>query len=116
MDLTVDGRTSDELAANEALALGYRIFQGPEDDNAYIRIELEGGRREVINGSLGATTASFAGGDQFTLIPDARTGGWTGAVRLKGGNENFAVSAEADGERQEGATALAMRAGVQIGF
>ena len=116
MDLTVDGRTSDELAANEALALGYRIFQGAEDDNAYIRIELEGGRREVINGSLGATTASFAGGDQFTLIPDARTGGWTGAVRLKGGNENFAVSAEADGERQEGATALAMRAGVQIGF
>ena len=116
MDLTVDGRTSDELAANEALAIGYRIFEDPEDDNGYMRIELEGGRREVLNGSLGATTASFAGGDQFTLIPDALKGGWTGAVRLKGGNENFAVSGEIDGEREQGTTAAALRAGVQLGF
>ena len=116
MDLTVDARTSDELAANEALALGYRIYGDPDDDDGYIRIELEGGRREVVNGSLGATTASFAGGDQFTLIPDARTGGWTGAARLKGGNDTFTASGEVDGERQQGTTAVALRAGVQLAF
>jgi len=116
MDLTVDGRTSDELAANTLLALGYRIFQDPDNDGGYIRVELEGGRRELINGSLGATTASFAGGDQFTLIPDARTGGWTGALRLKGGNQSFTVSGEVDGEREQSATAVGLRAGVQLGF
>jgi uncharacterized protein with beta-barrel porin domain len=116
MDLSVDGRTSNELAANEQLAVGYRIFEDPDSQDGYIRIELEGGRREVLSGSLGATTASFAGGDQFTLIPDARTGGWTGAVRLKGGNDSFAVSGEVDGEREQSATAVGLRAGVQIGF
>jgi hypothetical protein len=45
-----------------------------------------------------------------------RTGGWTGAVRLKGGNGSLAVSGEVDGQREQGETALALRAGVQLGF
>jgi hypothetical protein len=115
-DLLVDARKSDELAANESLALGYRIFEDPTDDSAFMRVELEAGRREVIGGSLGATTASFAGGESFTLVPDDETGGWTGALRLKGGNADFTASGEVDGERDDGATAVALRAGVQMSF
>ncbi|WP_157215780.1 autotransporter outer membrane beta-barrel domain-containing protein [Flavisphingomonas formosensis] len=114
MDLIVDSRRSREFAASQALALGYRIYDDDANDGGYLRAELEGGRREVINGSLGATTAAFAGGDSFTLTPDARKGAWTGAFRLKGGNGDFTVSGEVDGERQQGTTALGLRVGLQM--
>ena len=115
-DLLVDTRTSNELAANGSLVVGYRIFQDETDDSAYMRVELEGGRRAIIGGTLGATTASFAGGQAFTLVPDADKGGWTGALRLKGGNSGFTASGEVDGQREDGGTAVAIRAGVQMSF
>ena len=78
------------------------------------------GRRRLTDarkgGTLGATTASFAGGQAFTLVPDADKGGWTGALRLKGGNSGFTASGEVDGQREDGGTAVAIRAGVQMSF
>lgn len=117
MDLIVDGRTSNEFAANGALALGYAILRDDsDDDGTFMRVEVEGGRRQVINGTLGATTAHFAGGDDFTLVPDERTGGWTAATRLKGGNNSFTVSGEVDGQREQGSMAVAFRLGLQAAF
>lgn len=116
-DLLVDSRTSDELGANESVAFGYRILEDKTDDEGtYMRVEVEGGRREVVGGSLGATTASFAGGQDFTLVPDDRKGGWTGALRLKGGNSGFTASGEIDGEHEDYGTAVSLRVGIQMSF
>jgi len=117
MDLIVDARTSDELAANGAFALGYNFFdQTEEDAGAFLRAEIEGGRRELIGGKLGDTTAHFAGGQDFTLTPDDRTSGWTGAVRLKGGTTGYVLSGEVDAEQQQDHASLSLRAGIQVGF
>jgi len=114
MDLIVDARQSREFAANQALALGYKVFDDAANDGGYMRVELEGGRREVISGTLGATTAAFSGGESFTLTPDVRQDAWTGAVRLRGGNGDFSISGEVDGAREESTTALSLRVGLQI--
>jgi hypothetical protein len=116
MDLIVDGRTSDELAANGAVALGYQFFDQTADEGGFLRAELEGGRRQLIGGKLGDTTAHFTGGQDFTLIPDDRTSGWTGAFRLKGGAGAYVISGEFDAEQQQDHVSVAFRAGLQVGF
>ncbi|HEY0316469.1 MAG TPA: autotransporter domain-containing protein [Sphingomonas sp.] len=116
MDLIVDGRTSDEFAANGAVALGYKFFDDTADEGGFLRAELEGGRRQLINSSLGDTIAHFSGGQDFVLTADDRTSGWTGALRLKGGAGGFVISGEFDGEQQQDHVSVALRAGLQVGF
>ncbi|WP_019831692.1 autotransporter outer membrane beta-barrel domain-containing protein [Sphingomonas sp. PR090111-T3T-6A] len=116
MDLIVDGRTSDELAANGSVALGYNFFDLTEDEGGFLRAEIEGGRRQLVGGSLGSTTAHFTGGQDFTLTPEDRTSGWTGAFRLKGGTRGYTISGEFSGEQQQNRVSVALRAGLQIGF
>ena len=116
MDLIVDGRNSDELAANGSVALGYSFFDQTQDEGGFLRAEIEGGRRQLIGGKLGDTTAHFTGGEDFTLTADDRTSGWTGAFRIKGGTSGYVISGEFDGEQQQSHVALALRAGLQVGF
>ena len=116
INLIVNGRTSDEFAANGALALGYNFFDQSQEEGGFLRAELEGGRRQLIGGSLGDTTAHFTGGQSFTLTPEDRTSGWTGALRLKGGTSAYAITGEFSGEQQQGHVAVALRAGLQVGF
>jgi len=116
MDLIVDGRTSDEFAANGAVALGYRFFDDTADEGGFLRAELEGGRRQLINSKLGDTVAHFAGGQDFRLTADDRTSGWTGAFRLKGGTGTYVISGEFDAEQQQDHVSVALRAGLQVGF
>ena len=116
MDLIVDGRTSDELAANGGLALGYNFFDNALDEDGFLRAEIEGGRRQLIGGKLGDTTAHFAGGQDFTLVPDDRTSGWTGAFRVKGGTSGYVISGEFDAEQQQDHASVSLRAGIQVGF
>lgn len=116
MDLIVDGRTSDEFAANGAVALGYRFFDDTADEGGFLRAEIEGGRRQLINSKLGNTVARFDGGDEFTLTADDRTSGWTGAFRLKGGTSGYTISGEFDAEQQQDHVSVALRAGLQVGF
>ena len=116
VNLVVEGRTSDELAANGALALGYNFFDQSEEEGGFLRAELEGGRRQLIGGALGSTTAHFTGGQDFTLTPEDRTSGWTGAVRLKGGTSSYVITGEFSGEQQQGNVSVALRAGLQVGF
>ena len=112
-NLTVAARTSDELAATGTVALGYALHKS---DTGFTRIELEGGRREIVGGSLGATVANFAGGESFTLLPEKREAGWLGSFRLVGGSEFFRASAEASAQEQNGRAALGFRATVSVGF
>lgn len=116
VNLIVAGRTSDELAANGALALGYNFFDQSAEEGGFLRAELEGGRRQLIGGALGSTTAHFTGGQNFTLTPEDRTSGWTGAIRLKGGTSGYVITGEFSGEQQQSHVSVALRAGLQVGF
>ena len=116
MDLIVNGRTSDEFAANGAVALGYSFFDQTVDEGGFLRAELEGGRRQLIDSKLGDTVAHFTGGQDFRLTADDRTSGWTGAFRLKGGTSSYVISGEFDAEQQQDHVSVALRAGLQVGF
>lgn len=58
LDLTVESRDSDELAVTGSVAVGLE-FGGTDQYIGWTRFELEGGRRQIVSGNLGATTASF---------------------------------------------------------
>lgn len=112
-NLMVEGRTSDELAANGTLSLGYELGSLDRSEG-WMRVELEGGRRQIIGGSLGSTVARFAGGQAFTLVAEDRTNGWTGRARLIGGTDSFRVGGEFSAEEQQDHVALALRATVNF--
>lgn len=112
-DLIVDSRTSDELTASGNVTLGYDLGSRDRADG-WMRIELEGGRRQIIGGSLGNTVAHFANGDDFTLVAEDRTNGWTGRARLIGGTDTFRVGGEFGAEQQQDHVALSLRATVNF--
>ncbi|WP_150292314.1 autotransporter outer membrane beta-barrel domain-containing protein [Sphingobium estronivorans] len=112
-NLIVDGRTSDELTASGNVTVGYD-FGSLQREDGWMRVELEGGRRQIIGGSLGDTIAHFTGGEDFTLIADKRTSGWTGRARLIGGTESFRVGGEFGAEQQQNHVALSLRATVNF--
>ncbi len=112
-NLTVLGRTSDELTANGTVTAGYD-FGSLNKEDGWVRLELEGGRRQIVGGSLGDTTASFKDGDQFTLVSEDRTNGWTGRARLYGGTDTFRVGGEFGAEEQQNHVAISFRATVNF--
>jgi hypothetical protein len=114
-NLTVDSRTSDEFALNATLTAGYD-FGRREAGAGWLRTELEAGRRQILGGSLGATTARFADGDPFTLLPEDRTDGWVGRLRVVGGQGGFQLGGEASAEEQLGRAAVAFRVSLRIGM
>ncbi len=114
-DLTVEARVSDEVAANALLALGYELGS-LDPEGTWMRLELEGGRREIVGGEIGETIAYFADGDAFTLSPDARNSGWLGRVRMSGGVEQFMVVGEVGAEEQQHHTAFTARLGIKVGW
>ncbi len=115
IDLAVRSRSSDELAVTGSAAMGLD-FGGLDPERGWFRVEVEGGRRELVGGSLGATTASFDGGPAFTLTPEERTSGWVGKLRAVGGSEGYRLGGEFNAEQQQGRVALSLRASVQIGL
>ena len=112
-NLFVNARTSDELAASATLAAGLD-FGGNGPDQTWFRAELEGGRRQIVAGRLGSTTAHFEGGTSFTLVPEDRTNGWVGKIRAIGGIGDFRVAGEFGGEQQQGRVAIAARVGLTL--
>lgn len=114
-NLIVARRTSDELALTGSVAAGFD-FGGYDADSGWLRVEAEAGRRQLIGGSLGSTTARFAGGESFTLVPEDRTSGWIGKLRAVGGGNGFKIGGEAAAEEQQGRAAISLRASVMIGF
>lgn len=112
-NLTVLGRTSNETTVNGTLTAGYD-FGSLNREDSWVRLELEGGRRQIIGGSLGDTVAYFKGGDRFTLVSEERTNGWTGRARLYGGTDTFRVGGEVGAEEQQNHVALSFRATVNF--
>ncbi|MBB5686594.1 autotransporter outer membrane beta-barrel domain-containing protein [Sphingobium boeckii] len=114
-NLIVDGRTSDELAATGTMVAGYD-FGSLERDAGWMRAEIEGGRRQLIGGSLGWTTARFKDGADFTLLPEDRTNGWVGKLRVVGGTPGFSLGGEFSAEEQQGRAAVAFRVSLNVGL
>ena len=112
-NLTVLGRTSDETTASGTVTAGYD-FGSLKREDGWVRLELEGGRRQIIGGSLGDTVANFKDGDRFTLVADDRTNGWTGRARLYGGTDTFRVGGEFGAEEQQNHVAISFRATVNF--
>ncbi|WP_343207544.1 autotransporter domain-containing protein [Blastomonas sp. AAP53] len=114
-NLTLDQRSSDEIAVNGTLVAGYD-FGSLAAGDVWVRAEVEGGRRQIIGGSLGDTTARFKGGEAFTLAPGVRNNGWIGGVRLVGGQEAFSLAGELGAEEQYEKVALNARVSLRVGF
>jgi uncharacterized protein with beta-barrel porin domain len=117
-DLTVDKRTSDEFAGEGSLTLGYAFNQRTEASPSWFKVEFEGGRRQILSGDVGETTARFAGGTAFTLQAEGRSDGWTGKLRLAGGSSDFSIGGEVGAEQQQGQgrAAVAGRLTLLMGF
>lgn len=115
LDLTVRDRSSDELSVSGTVALGLE-FGGADEYDGWTRFELEGGRRQIVGGSLGATVASFKDGTPFTLVPDERTSGWIGRFRGIAGNSAFQVAGEVSAEEQQNHIGWAIRASLRVGL
>ena len=115
LDLAINARKSDELALNALTAVGLE-FGGDRPEEGYFRMEIEGGRRQILSGSLGATTAHFAGGNDFTLVPEQRESGWLGRLRGIGGNSDFSIAGELGGEQREDRIAMTARISLKIGL
>ena len=112
-NLTVDSRSSSETAAVGMVALGYDLLS-LDPAEPWLRVELEGGRREILSGSLGATVARFEGGQPFTLTPEERTSGWRAGLRVMGGGPTISLLGEIGGEEQQGQASIGGRLGVQF--
>lgn len=115
LDLKVLGRDSDELAVSGTVAVGFD-FGGRDEYDGWTRFEIEGGRRQIVGGSLGATTASFKDGTPFTLVPDDRTSGWVGRLRGIAGNSAFQVGGEFSAEEQQSHMGWSVRASLRVGL
>ncbi len=125
LDLIVDDRKSDELAVNGGLTLGLdfigrggggRLLRPSTAGRNWFRLEAEGGWREILAGSLGATTARFEDGTPFTLDPEQTESGWYGRLRAVGGGSLFEVGGEVGAEDRHGRTALSLRGTMRMGF
>jgi len=83
-------------------------------DKNWLRIEAEGGWREILSGELGATTARFGDGDSFTLTPEERTSGWFARLRGVGGDAFYTISGELSAEEHNDQIGYALRASVSF--
>ena len=115
-DLTVDGRSSNETAASATLAAGYDLIQADMLDRGWMRVEIEGGRRQILSGKLGSTTAQFEGGNPFTLDPEQRSSGWQARLRLAGGGAALSLAGEVEAEEQQGKAAIGGRVSLRFGL
>ncbi|WP_300974930.1 autotransporter outer membrane beta-barrel domain-containing protein [Sphingomonas sp. LHG3406-1] len=115
LDLSVAKRTSDELAVSGLLAAGIEL--APKDENGgFLTIEVEGGRRQIVGGSLGDTVARFGSAETFSLTPEDRKSGWVGHLRALGGNSGFRIVGDLGAEQREERVAITARASLAIGF
>ncbi len=119
--LTVADRTSKETTVTPTLTAAYSL--GPiSPDWRPLTFQLEAGRREVISGQLGSTTAYFNGGDtydagsSFTITPESLKGAWIGEVSMLAGGYDFTWKISARAEQTTWSTDLSARASLSVAF
>ncbi|WP_054530561.1 autotransporter outer membrane beta-barrel domain-containing protein [Erythrobacter sp. SG61-1L] len=115
IDLTVGGRTSKASTAITTLTASYRFGRTTPDETP-LTLELEGGRRSVLQSQLGSTTAAFEDGESFTLTPGTLKSGWTTEARLLAGGFDYTWLIGIGAEKTQGDVDLSARAGLSIAF
>ncbi|WP_379481169.1 beta strand repeat-containing protein [Novosphingobium aquiterrae] len=116
LNLTIDKRSGSELAAEGGLVLGIDFSGTGRDDSDWIRVEVEGGRREILSGKLAATTAKFGSGTPFILLADQSRSGWYSRLRALGGTSDYQFGGEVGAEDANGQTAYSIRGTLRIQF
>jgi hypothetical protein len=116
LNLTVGERKSDELAANLGMAVGADLWGMQARDGFWLRLEAEGGWRQILGGELGSTTAQYGDGDEFTLTPEQRESGWFARARGYGGDGWYRVGGEVGLEEQFGEIGYSLRASLRFGW
>ncbi|MCJ2183761.1 autotransporter outer membrane beta-barrel domain-containing protein [Novosphingobium sp. 1949] len=119
--LTVASRTSKSTTVTPMLAAAYSLGQLSPDWRP-LTFQLEAGRREVLSGGLGKTTAYFNGGDtydageSFTIDPDSIKGAWISELSLYAGGYDFTWKITTRVERTNDSTDFSARAGLSVAF
>jgi uncharacterized protein YdeI (BOF family) len=119
--LTVASRTSKQLSATPSLTASYS-FGTISPDWRPLTIQLEGGRREVLSGGLGDTTAYFNGGSTydagsaFTIDGDSLKGAWIGEASLLAGGYDFTWKLTARTEQTSTGANYSARASLSVAF
>lgn len=116
LNLTVDARSSKEVAVNGGLAVGVDLWGMQASDRGWLRLETEGGWRELLTSDLGATRARYNSGAQFTLTPDGRDSGWFARARALGGDGGYTIAGEVGLEEQFGQIGYSLRASLRFGW
>ncbi|SLK10680.1 autotransporter outer membrane beta-barrel domain-containing protein [Novosphingobium mathurense] len=121
MALTVADRTSRSTTVTPTVTASYSL--GPiSPDWRPLTFQFEGGRREVLAGSYGKTTAYFSGGDSydlgdaFTITPDDLQGAWIGELRMLAGGYDFTWQIATRMEQTSDTTDLSARASLSVAF
>ncbi len=116
LNLTVEGRSSKEVAVNGGVALGVDLWGMQARDRGWLRLETEGGWRELLTSELGATRARYNTGAQFTLTPEGRDSGWFARARVLVGDGSYKIAGEAGLEEQFGEIGYTLRASIRLGW
>lgn len=117
MALTVADRTSRSTTVTASYSLG-----PISPDWRPLTFQFEGGRREVLVGSNGKTSAYFSGGDNydpgdaFTITPDDLQGAWIGELRMLAGGYDFTWQIATWMEQTSDTTDLSARASLSVAF
>ncbi|GFE75198.1 autotransporter domain-containing protein [Novosphingobium sp. TCA1] len=119
--LSVASRTSKMTTVTPTLTASYSLGTISPDWRP-LTFQLEAGRREVVSGKLGSTTAWFNGGDTydageaFTITPESLKGAWVSEVSMLAGGYDFTWKLTARAERTQDATDLSARASLSVAF
>lgn len=115
VDLTVAPRTSTSYSATTTLTGIYRF--GPRTKEGIpLTIEWEGGRRNIVGGSLGNTTAHFLNGANFTIVPDKLDSAWISEVRLLSGGLDYTWTLSGGAEQTHGKPNYNLRFSLAVAF
>lgn len=119
--LTVASRTSKSTTVTPTMTAAFSLGEISPDWRP-LTFQLEGGRREVIAGGLGDTTAYFSGGDTydagsaFTISPDDIQGAWIGEFSILAGGYDFTWKLTGRVEQTSDSTDVSARAGLSVAF
>ena len=119
--LTVASRTSKSTTLTPTLTAAYSLGRITPDYRP-LTFQFEGGRREVLAGGLGDTTAYFGGGDSydagdaFTLTGDDIQGTWIGELSVLAGGYDFTWKISGRMEKTSDSTDFSARAGLSVAF
>ncbi|RVT39125.1 autotransporter outer membrane beta-barrel domain-containing protein [Sphingobium algorifonticola] len=119
--LSVASRTSKSLTATPSVTASYSLGEISRDWRA-LTFQVEAGRRQVLNGNQGDTTAYFNGDDEFdaganfTIAGDDLKGAWIGEASVLGGGYDFTWKLTTRAEKANSVTDLSARVSLSVAF